>query len=216
MNRNPGEPEAPYANYLSRLIRPLPNFDFFFIKPIRRKAVGLLQLGPGARVLDLGCGAGGSFPYLVEAVGANGSVTGVDIGAQSCINARRRIASNRWSNVAVVQAAAQEVALEGRYDGALMFAAPDVFASESAMNHVFPHLREGSRVVFFGAKISEERLAKPLNLLLRKLVAKLSPNTPLPDEEPWSLLSGRVSELRIEPYFLGTMFLASGLISSSK
>ena len=59
----------PYARYLVHLIRPFPNFDIFFIKPLRQKAVQHLQLKPGDRVLDVGCGPGGTFPYLVDAVG---------------------------------------------------------------------------------------------------------------------------------------------------
>jgi ubiquinone/menaquinone biosynthesis C-methylase UbiE len=85
----------PYARYLVRLIRPFPNFDVFFMKPFRRKAVQLLQLNPGDRVLDGGCGPGGSFPYLVEAVGPSGEVVGVEISPEIAINARWRIEKNR-------------------------------------------------------------------------------------------------------------------------
>ena len=58
-----------YARYLVHLIRPFPDFDFSYIKPVRQKAVELLNLKQGDRVLDMGCGPGGSFPYLVHAVG---------------------------------------------------------------------------------------------------------------------------------------------------
>jgi len=62
----------PYARYLVRLTRPFPDFDFSFIKPLRQKAVELLHLKQGDRVLDVGCGMGGSFPYLVDVVGPSG------------------------------------------------------------------------------------------------------------------------------------------------
>jgi ubiquinone/menaquinone biosynthesis C-methylase UbiE len=143
-----------YARLLVRLIRPFPNFDFFFIKSVRQKAVRLLQLRPGDRVLDAGCGPGGSFPYLVEAVGHSGQVVGLEISPETAINARRRIEENGWSNVQVIEADANDVSLEGKFDGLLMFAAPDVYASLQALAQIVPCLKSDARVVVFGGKLS--------------------------------------------------------------
>jgi hypothetical protein len=44
-----------------------------------------------------------------------------------------------------------------------MFAAADVYASEEALENVFPHLNEKARVAAFGAKLSSSRLGKILN-----------------------------------------------------
>ena len=202
--------EPHYAKYLSRIIRPFPNFDFFFIKGIRDKAVEALQLRLGSRVLDLGCGGGGSFPYLVKAVGANGTIVGVDISPQSCINARRRVKSNGWPNVEVLQAPAEKVELAGLYDGALMFAAPDVFASESALANILPRLKDHARVAIFGAKLSDDRWGRLLNPLLQSVPRKLSPHTPIPDEAPWLHLSKQLEGVQVQQYFFGSMFLAYG------
>lgn len=66
---------------LTRLLRPFPDFDFGFIKPVRARAVSALRLHEGNRVSDLGCGPGGSLPFLRAAVGASGDVVGVEISA---------------------------------------------------------------------------------------------------------------------------------------
>jgi ubiquinone/menaquinone biosynthesis C-methylase UbiE len=199
----------PYGR-LARLIRPFPDFDAAFIKPVRQKAVELLNLKEGNRVLDVGCGPGGSFPYLVHAVGPSGQVLGVEISPVISINARRRIDKNGWRNVEVIEAAAQDVHLTGTFDGLLMFAAADVYASEEALENIFPHLREKARVVVFGAKCSRHRFERILNPVLKLLFNLTFSTTPRPDYEPWGLVAKRVEKLEIEEYFSGLMFLASG------
>ena len=207
---------TPPYGHLARLLRPFPDFDPFFIKPVRQKAVELLDLKEGDRVLDVGCGPGGSFPYLVRAVGKSGQVVGVEISPEISINARRRIEKNGWRNVEVIEASAQEVRLTGTFDGLLMFAAADVYASEEALENIFPHLNEKARVAAFGAKLSSSRLGKILNPFLRMLFNLSFSTTPRPDYEPWRSLAKRVEKLNVEEYFFGLMFLTSGSAVATK
>jgi SAM-dependent methyltransferase len=201
---------------LSRLVRPFPNFDFFFIKRVREKAVQALQLSVNEQALDLGCGSGGSFAYLIAAVGSGGRVIGIDVSPQSCINARRRTNSNSWKNVEVIEASVESVVLPGRYDGALMFAAPDVYASESALSNIMPYLKPGARTVIFGAKLSHGWLGWVLNPFFLFMCRKLSPATPIPDEAPWTLLATRLEGFQVQDLFFGSMFLACGTVRGSR
>jgi SAM-dependent methyltransferase len=203
---------TPPYGYLVRLFRPFPDFDPPFIKPMRQKAVELLHLKAGDRVLDVGCGSGGSFPYLVDAVGQSGQVVGVEISPEIIINTKNRIAKNGWTNVQVIEAAAQEVHLTGLFNGLLMFAAADVYASEEALKNIVPHLRENARAVAFGAKLSSKGVGSSLNPFLRMLFNLSFSTTPRPDYEPWRTVAKRVEKLHIEEYFFGLMFLCSGSI----
>ena len=203
---------TPPYGYLVRFFRPFPDFDPAFIKPVRQKAVELLHLRAGDRVLDVGCGPGGSFPYLVHAVGQSGQVVGVEISPEISINAKRRMAKNGWRNVQVIEAAAEDVHLTGLFDGLLMFAAPDVYASEEALENILPHLRENARIAAFGAKLSSKGLGRSLNPVLRTLFNLSFSTTPSPDYEPWRGLAKRVEKLDVKEYFLGLMFLCSGSI----
>lgn len=48
-------------------------------EPVMRRVVRALDLPPGSRGLDVGCGIGLQAVLLAEAVGAAGHVTGVDL-----------------------------------------------------------------------------------------------------------------------------------------
>ena len=51
-------------------------------EPVMRRVVRALNLPPGSRGLDVGCGIGLQAIMLAEAVGAAGHVTGVDLSAE--------------------------------------------------------------------------------------------------------------------------------------
>jgi hypothetical protein len=112
----------------------------------------------------------------------------------------------------VIEAAAQDAHLTGLFDGLLMFAAPDVYDSEEALENIVPHLKENARVAAFGAKLSSKRLGSSLNPVLRMLFNLSFSTTPRPDYEPWRSLAKHVEKLDVEEYFLGLMFLCSGSI----
>jgi hypothetical protein len=113
----------------------------------------------------------------------------------------------------VIEADARTVHPTGVFDGALMFAAADVYGSQEALNNILPYLGDNARVVAFGAKTSSNRLGWILNPFLRMAFRKLSfPTTPSVDYEPWRMLVQCVEKPDIEEYFFGWMFLASGSI----
>jgi len=57
-------------------------------EPIFRRAIHALDLPPGSRGLDVGCGIGLQALLLAEAVGPGGHVTGIDISPEFLVYAR--------------------------------------------------------------------------------------------------------------------------------
>ena len=208
---NDRELTPPYARYLVPLIRPFENFDLFFVRSLRRRAVRRLRLQPGDRVLDVGCGPGGSFPYLVDAVTQSGVVVGVEISPKMAVNARRRIAKNGWMNVDIIVADAKEVELQGSFDGLLLLGAPDIYACPAALANLDPYLKDDAHVVAFGAKLSRHPLGRMFNSIVRLMFSKATfTSTPALDYEPWKVLESGIGALKVDELFFGWMFLAWG------
>lgn len=75
--------------------------------------LGALDLRPGERVLDIGCGGGGTTIAWAEAVGPRGFVVGSDISTALIERARHRAARAGVSNLTFVEADCQTQRIEG-------------------------------------------------------------------------------------------------------
>jgi SAM-dependent methyltransferase len=62
-----------------------------FAAPELRRAIGALNLTPGMRVLDAGCGTGEALAWLHERIEPNGAVVGIDLSAAHLEAARRHL-----------------------------------------------------------------------------------------------------------------------------
>lgn len=71
---------------------------------LAKRAITELRLQPGNTVVDLGSGTGWNLPRLAEAVGATGTVIGVDISPGMLQQARQRINDHGIMNVELVEA----------------------------------------------------------------------------------------------------------------
>ncbi len=70
----------------------------------RVTAIAAMELRPGMRVLDLGCGTGLNHPLLQAAVGPTGAIIGVDRSPQMLARAEHRAARHGWGNLELVEA----------------------------------------------------------------------------------------------------------------
>jgi demethylmenaquinone methyltransferase/2-methoxy-6-polyprenyl-1,4-benzoquinol methylase len=76
----------------------------FVYRAGRVAGIEALALKRGDIVLDLGCGTGLNLPLLLEKVGAEGHVIGLDRSSSMLAVARDRVRRNGWSNVSLLEA----------------------------------------------------------------------------------------------------------------
>ena len=75
----------------------------FRMETYRLCAIELLHLQPGDRVLELGCGTGLNFPHIIEKIGPEGRLIGVDFTAEMLACARERVEQSGWKNIELIQ-----------------------------------------------------------------------------------------------------------------
>ena len=69
----------------------------------RIQANTALNLTPGQTVVDIGCGTGASFAALVNSVGPNGRIIGIDTSAGMLRAAKKRVQRAGWTNIELVE-----------------------------------------------------------------------------------------------------------------
>ena len=195
----------------NRLARIYPFFELAFLLPpgIRVRAVKKLELCPGARVLEVGCGTGRNLAYLVNAVGPQGVVYGVDASDGMLAKAKELCDRRGWQNVRLLQQDAGEMTLPEPVDGVLFSLSYAVMpASRQVLAQAWKQLRSGGRVVIMDAKLPPGGAGK----LLRWPVTVFSRATVLgdPDRRPWNELKELGSAVEMEELSFRTYYICMG------
>jgi S-adenosylmethionine-diacylgycerolhomoserine-N-methlytransferase len=77
--------------------------------PYRQIAVQTLHLQPGHTVMDLGCGTGLNFELILNAIGNEGTLIGIDSSAKMLNRARQKVECQKWSNIHLLQRDARKI-----------------------------------------------------------------------------------------------------------
>lgn len=178
----------------------------------RRAVVEALPVRRGQVVLDVGCGTGLCHDSLLDKVGPQGGVVGIEESPEMVAVARERIEQEGWGNVSVVQSSAEDAQIAETADAALFCAVHDIMQSPDALRNVLGRLRPGAGVAAGGGKWAAPwmvALNLPVTMLHAPYVRSFEGF-----ERPWHHLEQLLEDVHVRELGLGSGYIMTGQVPS--
>lgn len=177
---------------------------------IRKKAVESLCLQKGEKVLEVACGTGRNFPYLIEAIGEKGRLLGFDFTQEMLDSAGRLCSQKGWENVELIQGDAAELSIKEKdFDGILSVLGISAIPEwEKALKRCKDVLRHGGVISICDARLFGG-MFKVLNPLVKSAYSSLAawdPSKNIPDK-----MKDIFGNVVVEEFNLGTFFIATSI-----
>lgn len=183
--------------------------ELAWFEPLRERAVAALDLRPGQRVIDAGCGTGLSFGPLMDRLGQHGSIVGIEPCEPMLSRARSRVQLHAWPGIELLACRAEDAPITGLADAALFHFTHDILRSPLALENVLAHLRPGARVVATGLQWAGP-WEWPANLFVWS-AALYSVSTLEGLANPWSCLARYLPDLSVQRTWMGGVCTAKGV-----
>jgi demethylmenaquinone methyltransferase/2-methoxy-6-polyprenyl-1,4-benzoquinol methylase len=180
------------------------------MKTYRSLAVQKLSLKRGDCIIELGCGTGLNFPFIIKQIGSEGRLIGVDLTPGMLDFARMRVERAGWKNVELIQSDLTAYDFPEKVNGVL---ATGVFGYIAEYNGVIKAI---SRVLVTGGHlvILDGKKPEKLPSWLFKIVLRLGrPFGFTPDYfnvHPWESVKTYFQETSLEQKYGGLIYILSG------
>lgn len=202
------EPQFVRRRY-NRLAKIYRLFEWMFLLPpgIRAKAAKRLNLKQGNRVLEIGCGTGRNFRYLIQEVGQQGHIYGVDLSEGMLAEAASLCSRQGWTNVTLLHTDAAKYELPEKVDSAVFSLSYATMPHRrKVLRHAWNQLKAGGSLVMMDACTLSGflgRILYPFAVWTLKLTVLGSPD--INALEDLRELDAQVS---VERFSFGTYFIA--------
>jgi ubiquinone/menaquinone biosynthesis C-methylase UbiE len=175
----------------------------------RRTALEAVRPRPGDTVLDLACGTGLNFSHIIEWIGRDGGIVGVDCTRAMLAQARRKLARHRWDGVALVEGDAANLPLASESCDAVLCSYGMVIIPDYrwAIAEAVRVLKPGGRLVLLEGKRGSALWARAVTPLVAFAGRFGAVHL---DRRPWEELPGLLEEVSRSEYLGGIVYIASG------
>jgi len=182
------------------------------MKAYRSLAIKKLSLQRGDCVIELGCGTGLNFPFLMEQIGPEGRLIGVDLTPGMLDIARVRVERSGWKNVELIQS---DIAAYDFAEGANGVLATGLFGYIPEYDRVIKaasqSLVPGGHIVILDGK-QPESLPSWLFKLVLKLGGPFGYTPEYFNVRPWESVERYFKETSFETRYGGMIYILSGTV----
>ena len=189
----------------------------FDILAWRAAAVQALDLKPGDTVVDIGCGTGLNFPLILEAIGHEGRIIGVDLSDGMLNQADQRVTKNGWKNVELVHSDAVLFDFPQSVEGVLStFAMILIPGCDQVVRSACEALSPGRRLCILDMVWPAEwpEWFRHILFFLRSYGVTGETIRRQPWKTVWGTMEGHLGGFTKKHFWMGAMYLAWGVKGS--
>jgi demethylmenaquinone methyltransferase/2-methoxy-6-polyprenyl-1,4-benzoquinol methylase len=173
----------------------------------RNDAVNALHINQGDSVLEVACGTGLNFNLILEKIGKEGYLEGIDYTQAMLDQAAEKINQKKWNNVELLKVDAAEYSVRKLFDAVICtFGLSIIPDYKEALTQATKALKLGGRIVVSDVKPASGviRVLNPISLLITK------PFGINARKNVWKELKMMVKDFSIKEYYFGYIYVASG------
>jgi demethylmenaquinone methyltransferase/2-methoxy-6-polyprenyl-1,4-benzoquinol methylase len=179
-------------------------------KAYRLRAIKHLRLKRGDCVVELGCGTGLNFPPLVEQIGPEGRLIGVDLSPKMLAYAQQRAERAQWKNIELVQSDIVAYNFPEGINGVLSTGVFGYIADCDRLIKAASHalVPDGRLAIMDGKR--PERLPSWVFELIVRLSRSFGVTSDYFDKRTWESVERYFRETTFEQMYGGMLYISSG------
>ena len=176
----------------------------------RKAATQALDLKRGDTVVEIGCGTGLNFSGLIDRIGPDGKLIGVDLTAAMLDEAAKRARRNSWTNVELVRQDAATYQFPERLDGILStFALTLIPEYDKIIKNGVAALGPRKRFVILDFKEPHHWPSWLIQFFVT-ITRPFGVSLDLTTRHPWESLTRYAESVQFHELYFGAVYLCAG------